>query len=413
MRKKSSRFSKSSQYYAVENSPGLPQTAPAELQHHNSQSASGVIRVYGHKLDDHENESYKTIPINFDDICSSVLPKALTKWKIVDDWKSYALFVKFDGNVLCLSYDDRPLELYRQLSSKYKMVFFYLQAIRTTDSMNQLTSIDRHSQYLENLGSTTQLASTFTGTQNSAHHSRELFASKTSLSNNPEGYDAANELAVAIYEYQAERDDELDVNIGDEFIIRDKTATGWWVVEKNNQVGWVPEGCLLQKTEDVEAEDSEPKKGVALFDYVALGVNEMSIKQNDTLIVHKKYQHWLLAECNEVQGWVPSCFVSIDESTNEKPQAKVDSGEGIDALLSPDIYSDPPTKWGETNDEEKIDNETSEKDNRPEPRNVPQQMTSLGSVNSVKSSSTEDDIDEDMFLEMTQKKLLELGNFKN
>jgi hypothetical protein len=136
--------------------------------------------------------------------------------------------------------------------------------------------------------------------------------------------DYPTETAVAIYEYRAERDDEFDVAIGDTFVVKDKSVTGWWVVEKQVQgqmkTGWVPAGCLMASEQE---EDTGSSQGTALFDYNAVGANELSIKKGDLLIVHKKYQHWLLAENQGVQGWVPSCYVSTErvESMAENTQS--------------------------------------------------------------------------------------------
>lgn len=60
--------------------------------------------------------------------------------------------------------------------------------------------------------------------------------------------------ALAIYPYMADRDDEFDVNVGDTFVILNKTK-GWWVVHRDTKAtkesdivrsGWVPQGCLLE-----------------------------------------------------------------------------------------------------------------------------------------------------------------------
>jgi hypothetical protein len=124
---------------------------------------------------------------------------------------------------------------------------------------------------------------------------------------------------VAIYEYKAQRDDELNVSIGDEFVVRDKSETGWWVVERAGQTGWVPAGCLIDKSANDVLIDGEtgPVPGIALYDYNALGVNELSISKDDVLTVFKKYQHWLMAEVDGRTGWVPTCYVSLEDHTND------------------------------------------------------------------------------------------------
>jgi hypothetical protein len=83
----------------------LPSSSPAQVQKvfkslqnkRFSRSETGAIRVYGHKLQNHENESYKSILVSVHDSCSKVLPLAMKKWKINDDWKKYALFMIFRG----------------------------------------------------------------------------------------------------------------------------------------------------------------------------------------------------------------------------------------------------------------------------------------------------------------------------
>lgn len=59
---------------------------------------------------------------------------------------------------------------------------------------------------------------------------------------------------VACYAYEAQRDDEFDVNVGDRFIVISRDM-GWCVVEKDGKQGWVPEGCLqdLDQTEVLSA----------------------------------------------------------------------------------------------------------------------------------------------------------------
>jgi hypothetical protein len=132
----------------------------------------------------------------------------------------------------------------------------------------------------------------------------------------------------AIFEYKAEREDELDVNIGDSFIIMDTNTTGWWVVEKNGKTGW---GCLMENNQKTEADpDADaPIEGTVLHDYEAIGVNELSIKKGDLVLVHKTYQHWLLADCDEKQGWVPSCYVSITRDLETSANDTISHGDVI------------------------------------------------------------------------------------
>ena len=257
---------------SAEPGKSTPET-PKPQQH----PETSVIRVYGHRLANHENESYKTILVHINDTCTKVLPLAMKKWKINEDWKKYALFIEFKGqstavyhNLVhlyrvgrCLTYDDRPLAMLYRHKDKASTPYFYLQTLRTTESMKPLPKGENRSSILDaairsSRNDILNSSTNGTGTDDlSITNTYELPA------------DGAGELAVAIYEYNAERDDELDVNIGDEFIIRDKSTAGWWVVERNGQTGWVPSGCLLEKSADETLEEGKgPVHGVALFVYL-------------------------------------------------------------------------------------------------------------------------------------------------
>ncbi|ORZ37083.1 hypothetical protein BCR44DRAFT_378999, partial [Catenaria anguillulae PL171] len=118
--------------------------------------------------------------------------------------------------------------------------------------------------------------------------------------------------AVAVYEYNAQRPDELSLIIGDRVVIRSR-STGWCVVDKDGETGWVPAGCLIE--ENKGENEIEGKRGRVLFDYDKIGPNELSIKKGEALTLVKGYQHWLLVESLAgVRGWVPSCYVTISKS---------------------------------------------------------------------------------------------------
>lgn len=57
----------------------------------------GAIRIYGDKLLNRENESYKSFRVTLDETCASILPNVLKKYKIEDDWRNYALFIMHKG----------------------------------------------------------------------------------------------------------------------------------------------------------------------------------------------------------------------------------------------------------------------------------------------------------------------------
>lgn len=57
----------------------------------------GAIRVYGQKLQDRENEAFKTVSLSVTETCADVLPRIMKKWRVSNDWKKYALFMVSNG----------------------------------------------------------------------------------------------------------------------------------------------------------------------------------------------------------------------------------------------------------------------------------------------------------------------------
>ncbi|KAJ1530012.1 Adaptor for signal transduction, partial [Nowakowskiella sp. JEL0078] len=152
--------------------------------------------------------------------------------------------------------------------------------------------------------------------------------------------------AVAIYEYRADREDELDIVIGEKFKILGR-ETGWCVVERNGRRGWVPAGCLMENIDEelddqskpgvVVGENYDPQKGIVLYDYDSQSQNELSITKGTTLLITKKYEHWVLAEINNKKGWVPSCYVSMNDDKNQQSVKKIEeSKSGETAELTGD-----------------------------------------------------------------------------
>ena len=120
--------------------------------------------------------------------------------------------------------------------------------------------------------------------------------------------------AIAIYPYTADREDEFDVNVNDQFEIVQR-AKGWWVVrrESKNEVGWVPTGCLLEvssiSTDATQMQIRSNSYGAtALMHYTAGTKDECSLQKDDKLRVYKKHNHWcyVVKEAHGERGWTPS-----------------------------------------------------------------------------------------------------------
>nr|KAJ3420396.1 Adaptor for signal transduction [Polyrhizophydium stewartii] len=233
-------------------------------------------RVYG--LPGRETESYKSIRVHLNDTCAKLLPEVLAKYKLQDeDWRQYALFIQFRN----AEGDETPE--------------FSIRHIKQVNTPGvRISTLEPEALQAAPQG------------EGLAGHDAAAPSSATPNGKQDGFGDPAN--AVAIFEYTAQRADEFDVAIGDQFTIIARD-TGWFVVEKAGRRGWVPAGCLLESRGSeggqIDTQDLN-QPGMALFDYEKNSPNELTIRKGDALVVHRKYQHWLLAECNGDQGWVPS-----------------------------------------------------------------------------------------------------------
>ncbi|KAI9144248.1 ras association (RalGDS/AF-6) domain-containing protein [Paraphysoderma sedebokerense] len=300
----------SPEYSRSMNTPRSPLSVP---------DSGGAIRVYGDRLQNREGESYKSFRISLEDPCSKVLPAALKKYKINDDWQQYALFIVYRNSERCLGYDESPLSVYNQLKEAGEDPVFVLKHIKQVKNPASRTSDQSvvssvHSGSLLGLNSSKNDISASSSSLNNTNSGQLTKSNEGNLNGSDAILNSDEGTAVVIYEYAAQREDELDISIGDKLNIKQR-STGWYVVEKNGQVGWVPMGCLLEDTDTDQfkvGDGKGPARGYALYDYAKIGPNELSIRKGDVLMVHKKYQHWLLADCNSRTGWVPSCYVSME-----------------------------------------------------------------------------------------------------
>ncbi|KAI9102030.1 hypothetical protein DFS34DRAFT_647813 [Phlyctochytrium arcticum] len=269
-----------------------------------------AMRIYTDRQMNRESEPFKTVQVSILDTCAEILPEILRRYKIRNDWQQYALFMRHNGTERCLSFDEKPLALLQEL----------------TDDMGAPTFTFKHIKQI---------------TSPASRLSDSSAAKRSSVIDNGSRGDTSMTNAVAVYEYQATLDDEVDVAIGDRFRIVQREQ-GWCIVEKDGKLGWVPEGCLAQTEGDDVRESEEPvtstQHGVVLYDYTKISPNELSIKKGDHLLIRNKYEHWLLAVCQGDSGWVPSCYVSIldnpDGDHEEEPKSAANSA-GIDQLKYP------------------------------------------------------------------------------
>ncbi|KAG0257560.1 Adaptor for signal transduction, partial [Linnemannia exigua] len=313
---------------------------------------AGAIKVYGQKPSTVRErdpvDAFKSFRISQDDPCHKVLPAALKKYKINDDWRQYALFICYGNTERILTYNDKPLLLMKQLKEKKENPVFMLKHIKqmkspaasastlpilhpprkSSDLLNKELPLppevmsgsstgngasngnslsptaahtNGHQSSLVRSGTTSSMRTSSktaattpsTSSQNqttsSSHSKTESSSSSTlgaAVGPKPENYVQetveASGMAVALYEWEAKRDDELNVKVGDVFKIKSK-GHGWWVVQRDEEIGWIPASILSESSSEDGYFSAE---GVAIFDFTKTGPNELSIKTGDKLFGH-------------------------------------------------------------------------------------------------------------------------------
>jgi protein STE50 len=233
---------------------------------------------------------YKSFRVTLDDPCYKVLPAALKKYKIDDDWRQYALFICYGSTERCLSYDEKPLLLFQKLKENKQSPVFMLRHIRDVKSPIAIASAKAAARKTLNGSGPTNGDNEATGKSSSSKSSVSKVADAvakfggTTSGKDTSGNDAgggsgdkgqdsgafidsvpgqprltgpaaqlidgkttdgggrgaasaasasgSDTYAIAIYPYVSEREDEFDVAVGDTFIVKSK-AKGWWVVQRD------------------------------------------------------------------------------------------------------------------------------------------------------------------------------------
>ncbi|CUA78048.1 hypothetical protein RSOLAG22IIIB_02663 [Rhizoctonia solani] len=239
---------------------------------------------------DGEQNPYKSFKVTLDDPCWKVLPAALKKYRISDDWQNYAMFICYGNTDRCLSYDEKPLLLFQRLKDANKNPVFtlrHIKDIRSPIAVAQQKQATRSAQRRESpdaaASSSLRVDSRVTSpnmpaytrntrlhqptvlqpisaraaaaTANAAAATPPLSTANASAPHWPETdadrprtgetiatpqidgregviYATTKTYAIAIYPYLAELDDEFDVSVHDAFIIIGR-AKGWWVVQRD------------------------------------------------------------------------------------------------------------------------------------------------------------------------------------
>ncbi|CAK9782107.1 hypothetical protein CC85DRAFT_308208 [Cutaneotrichosporon oleaginosum] len=262
-----------------------------------------------HGARDAAHSAARSFRVTMEDPCWKVLPAALKKYKINDDWKMYALFICYGNTERCLSYDEKPLLLFQKLKEGGQRPVFMLRHIRDIKSpiavaqqkqaiklglpanstANLLPQLDAPSPSPTKAtrspgaaksesggrtpgdGTFPELPSPGMRDPDAATIASKDFKENSSASSSiqprtpvtgtlmdKDGKVHKVTYAISIYPYIADRQDEFDVAVGAAFVVMSK-AKGWWFVLKDTEgrgnissettkSAWVPAGCLLELT---------------------------------------------------------------------------------------------------------------------------------------------------------------------
>ncbi|KAJ7866536.1 hypothetical protein B0H13DRAFT_1636642, partial [Mycena leptocephala] len=335
----------------------------------------------------------KSYKVSLEDLTWKILPAALKKFRINDNWENYAMIICYGsvGNRVerCISYDEKPLLLFQKLKDAKKNPFFMLKHIKDIRSpiavAQQKYATRKASSIMSNGSATSSTRSassrplpwplklevdlnTGQGVAPTTSPAPAWLGHENLKRSNTNSSDAtpatAQEMplvstweasyAVAIFPYMAEQDDEVDIAVGDTFVILSR-ARGWWVVQRDptgsgivdrdgTKQAWAPAGCFLETNVPVASAIAEATvstgpgssrpgsppetpvsktpilplsiistsfPGIALMDYKKKEEEELDLVKDNALRVYKRYNHWSYAVKEEGgdRGWVPSWFI--------------------------------------------------------------------------------------------------------
>jgi hypothetical protein len=111
--------------------PSTSRPVYSEADH--SKSAANVPRRRETPVPDTPNaapgsvEIFKSFRVSMEDPCYKVLPAALKKYQINAPWDQYALYIVYGDQERCLTMDEKPLILFKQLDKEGKKPIFMLR----------------------------------------------------------------------------------------------------------------------------------------------------------------------------------------------------------------------------------------------------------------------------------------------
>ncbi|KAI8822259.1 uncharacterized protein EV422DRAFT_505735 [Fimicolochytrium jonesii] len=186
-----------------------------------------AMRVYIDPSLNRKSEPYKTVHLSNHATINLIIPEVLRKYKLWDDPQNYEMIVldRDDGSTRRLETYEWPLDILRDMPNARFV-------LKRAEGVEEMILLPGGKAPMRPLRIDTNTAKSLAPSQ------------PTNSSASP----SERAQAVAVYEYNATLADELDVSIGDRFVIA-RRCEGWCEVEKDGRTGWVPSGCLAEMSE--------------------------------------------------------------------------------------------------------------------------------------------------------------------
>jgi hypothetical protein len=145
-------------------------------------------------------------------------------------------------------------------------------------------------------------------------------------------------ICTAIYDYQPQSDNELEIKEGELLYILEKGDDDWWKAKKraDGEEDDEPEGLIPNNyVEDARVQSTAR----ALYDYTRQTDEEISFTDDTALDVYDTSDpDWTLVGCNGDFGFAPANYIEIGESA---PPRAPSAASTVKAAASPTSYEPP------------------------------------------------------------------------
>ncbi|XP_060565530.1 SH3 and PX domain-containing protein 2A-like isoform X2 [Ruditapes philippinarum] len=128
------------------------------------------------------------------------------------------------------------------------------------------------------------------------------------------------EVYVAVSDYKKQEKGEVTLKAGMLVEVVEKTETGWWFVNVEDEQGWVPSTCLeredgLKEDSTVKFAPGEEEQYLCTEEFRAEGEDEISMERGAVVdVIEKNLEGWWLVRYNGQEGYVPATFLLKTES---------------------------------------------------------------------------------------------------